>query len=65
MNEVDFLDQLGCRDIAHLGDGLYVGFDGYQIWFAVNRNGVIHHVAMDGHSFINFIDWTKRVKVYR
>lgn len=44
----------------HLGDGCYVSFDGFQVWFAAN-----HHenkvVALEPSVLIAFARWIKRV----
>lgn len=43
----------------HLGDGCYVSFDGFQVWFAAN-----HHentvVALEPSTLSAFARWLKR-----
>lgn len=31
----------------YLGDGVYVRFDGYQIWVSADRYGMLHEVALE------------------
>ncbi len=44
----------------YLGDGVYVSFDGYQIWLAAN-----HHenksVALEPQVFKDLIEYAKRI----
>lgn len=45
---------------AHLGDGVYVSFDGYQLWLAAN-----HHenkvVALEPGVMRRLVDWARQV----
>ncbi len=45
---------------AHLGDGVYASYDGYQIWLAANdhRNKV---VALEPSVMMALIDYASRV----
>lgn len=45
---------------AYLGDGVYVSFDGYQLWLAANNheNKVI---ALEPQVFENLINYAKRM----
>lgn len=31
----------------YIGDGVYVDFDGYQIWLSTDRGGVTHEIALE------------------
>jgi hypothetical protein len=46
---------------TYLGDGVYVSFDGYQIWLAVN-----HHenkvIALEPYVFSNLCEYVKRLE---
>lgn len=35
------------QDMEHIGDGVYVGHDGYQIWLTVNSHENPPLVALD------------------
>lgn len=32
---------------AYLGDGVYASFDDHQIWLRVDREGVVHEIALE------------------
>ena len=48
-------------DATYLGDGVYVSFDGYQIWLAVN-----HHennvVALEPSVFARLCEYVEKLK---
>jgi hypothetical protein len=35
----------------YLGDGVYVGFDGHQLWLWTDRFGVEHEIALDASTY--------------
>jgi hypothetical protein len=47
-------------EARHIGDGVYVRFDGYQLWLAVN-----HHtnevVALDSRVVRNLVEYARQV----
>lgn len=48
MNEAETLrDEFACTEIEYLGDGVYAGFDGYQIWLCCRRDYQMHAVAIE------------------
>ena len=48
------------RDTQHLGDGVYVGHDSFQLWLGAN-----HHenmtVALDQGAFENLVRYAKKL----
>jgi hypothetical protein len=36
----------------YLGDGVYAGFDGFQIWLWCDRFGTEHSIALDKDTYI-------------
>lgn len=57
--KLSFLPPL--NDATHLGDGVYVSFDGFQIWLATTRydNGEhsLHRVALEPEVYQSLIRW--------
>ena len=53
--EKDILLSLDCEEntITYLGDGVYAGFDGYQIWLVCRRENDFHHIALDPRTYVN------------
>lgn len=53
--EKDFLLDFDCMEntIKYIGDGVYAGFDGYQIWLVCRREADFHYIALDQKTFIN------------
>lgn len=50
-------------DKEYLGDGLYVRFDGYQIWLtAENGVEVLDQVALESPVLFKFEDYLKRMR---
>lgn len=31
----------------YIGDGVYVAFDGYQVWLRAERDGMLHEIAIE------------------
>lgn len=48
---------------AYLGDGLYVRYDGYQVWLT-SENGieVLDAVALDASTLLAFENWLKGLR---
>lgn len=42
----------------YLGDGVYAGFDGYQVWLWTDRFGVVHEIALDGSTYSALCKYT-------
>jgi hypothetical protein len=40
----------GLKLKRYLGDGVYAGFDGYQIWVWAERDGREHAIALDAQT---------------
>lgn len=52
-----------CVDAEYLGDGLYVRFDGYQIWLTwENGIDVLDAVALEPRVLFAFEDYLKRMR---
>ena len=51
--EKDFLLDFDCMEntIKYIGDGVYAGFDGYQIWLVCRREADFHYIALDPRTF--------------
>ena len=47
----------GLHDAIYLGDGCYVGTDGYQIWLRTQRENCIHEIALEPGVFQRLIAW--------
>lgn len=48
--------------VEYLGDGLYILFDGYQIWLMANSHiEPTDKVALDLHVYHAFLKWSKRL----
>jgi len=49
--------------LDYIGDGVYVGFDGYHIWL-VTYNGIniTNEVALEQPVLTSFIGWLERNK---
>ena len=52
-NEADKLRELGCSkgSIEYIGDGVYAGFDSYQIWIVCRRETGFHYIALEPRTF--------------
>ncbi|MGO8671274.1 MAG: hypothetical protein ACLQVD_07935, partial [Capsulimonadaceae bacterium] len=46
----------------YLGDGLYVRFDGYQVWLRAPRERIDHEVALEPKVLNAFDVWRERLK---
>jgi hypothetical protein len=52
---VEFLDEHECKRRIYLGDSVYIGHDGYQIWLVTDRStprsptggSGLHYIALD------------------
>jgi hypothetical protein len=45
----------------YLCDGVYVGFDGRQMWLWTNRSGVEHEIALDAETYVALCKYTTDV----
>ena len=50
------------QDRAYLGDGVYVGHDGYNIWLAVTRDGRPEQVALEPAVFAELVAYERRLR---
>lgn len=48
-------------DAAHIGDGAYAEFDGYQIWLKAEREDGWHGVALEPYSFKALLAYAKSI----
>jgi len=49
------------RDVRYLGDGVYVGHDGYQFWLYTDRGAEgLHHIALEPNVLANLKDYCGR-----
>ena len=42
------------KDVEYLGDGVYAGHDGFNIWLVTKVDGTWHEVALDPSVAISF-----------
>lgn len=63
MNEVDKLIGLGCKEttIEYMGDGVYCGFDGFNLWLCCRRENGFHYVALESYTMRNIIQHARKV----
>lgn len=47
---------------TYLGDGLYVSFDGYQLWLRAPRDDGDHMVALDAATYEALTEYVARLK---
>lgn len=61
--EKDFLLDFDCMEntIKYIGDGVYAGFDSYQIWLVCRREADFHYIALDQKTFINLHRYTSNL----
>jgi hypothetical protein len=46
----------------YLGDGVYAGFDGYQIWVWAERDGREHAIAFEADTLAMLAQYTATLK---
>ena len=46
----------------YLGDGVYAGFDGYQIWVWAARDGREHAIAFEAETLASLAKYTADLK---
>lgn len=46
----------------YLGDGVYAGFDGYQIWVWAVRDDIEHAVALEAETLASLAKYTADLK---
>lgn len=46
------------QDMQHIGDGVYVGHDGYQVWLTVNSHENPELVALDPSVIARLIQYS-------
>ena len=49
------------RKETYLGDGLYVSFDGWQIWLRAPRQDGDHKVALEPEVFTSLLLWAEKL----
>ena len=52
----------GLKLQRYLGDGVYAGFDGYQIWVWAEREGREHTVAFEAETLASLARYTADLK---
>lgn len=52
-DEKDLLLDFGCvsKTLQYLGDGVYAGYDGAQIWLICRRDDDFHYIALEPQTF--------------
>lgn len=45
----------------YIGDGVYVEFDGYNVWLKTERDGRIHEIALEPPVFDSLCGFVKRI----
>lgn len=51
----------GLTELEYLGDGVYAGYDGYQIWLLVERDGRTERVALEPATLLALQRYRMRV----
>lgn len=51
-----------CEHLRYLGDGVYAGFDGYQVWLWADRDGRRHEVALEGETIAQLVKYVADLK---
>jgi hypothetical protein len=46
----------------YLGDGVYAGFDGHQIWVWADRDGFTHSIAFEAETLAMLAKYTADLK---
>jgi hypothetical protein len=52
----------GLKLRRYLGDGVYAGFDGYQIWVWAERDSFTHAVAFEAETLASLAKYTADLK---
>jgi hypothetical protein len=52
----------GLKLKRYLGDGVYAGFDGYQIWVWAERDGCTHAIAFEAETLASLAKYTSDLK---
>lgn len=50
------------RDVEHIGDGAYLGHDGYQLWLAAERENGWHMVAVEFGTGKTITDYETKIR---
>jgi hypothetical protein len=51
-----------CKLRRYLGDGVYAGFDGYQIWLWAVREGFEHAIAFEAETMASLAKYVADLK---
>lgn len=66
MNPVEWLKAQRCQAVRYLGDGVYAGTDGYQIWLCCERSGSrdtpLHYIALDAPTMKALVDYDAELR---
>jgi len=52
-------------DMQHVGDGVYVGHDGYELWLTVNSHENEALIAIDTDILRNLVEYAERHLGYK
>jgi hypothetical protein len=52
----------GLKLMRYVGDGVYAGFDGYQIWIWTDRDGFEHSIALDAPTMASLAKYVADLK---
>ena len=54
----------GMRDVEYIGDGVYIGHDGFHLWLATMREDwQWHRIALDPSVFSNLCSYEKKLRI--
>ena len=59
MNHEEF--KLKYSQQHYLGDGVYVTFDGYNIWLSTPRDDITHTIALEPSVFDSLIEYRNQI----
>jgi hypothetical protein len=59
----DRLRELGCVRTGYIGDGVYVGYDGYQVWLLTQRSEGIHEIALEPRAISDLVRYVHTIEI--
>lgn len=59
---MEFPKVQGETEPRHIGDGVYVTFDGWQIWLRTPRENGWHEIALEPVVIANLLDYMEQLK---
>jgi hypothetical protein len=52
---------MGETHAGYLGDGVYVTFDGYNIWLRTQRGFDMHEISLEPETMRNLLDYAVKI----